>query len=295
MPEEIWHDYYPGPSDEIYGVPPLRAARHHMAADSLLEQAMLGLLKNGMKMSGVLTVDIGATPGQIEHLREQLKELHAGVKNWFKPLVVGGGRKFTPLQMSPEEFGARELRRWNAGQIMRCYGVWPLLFGDGDDRSWTRENADVQAMLFHFYTVAPRGRALAMEITRLLPSLKLPGTDGVVAEMDYSQTRAVRLLALDEARANASLIERGVFTPNDIRGVAGYDPIAWGDVFWGQSSLRPLADENGIIDVPAAPALPGEAPAVPIDEQPTKAAATLREAGRLLASITACSDTRRAA
>lgn len=287
--EEVWHDLFPGLTDELYGQPPLRAAKSHMVADRLLEQAMLGLLKSGLRISGVLTVDPGATAEQLKLVADQAQEFHGGVMKWFRTLVIPGGRKFQPLTMKPEEFGAKELRLWNAGQIMRAFGVWPLIFGEVNE-SATRENATTQSILHHFLTVAPRGKALAQEITRLIPMLRIPGTEGVTAEMDYSEAWAVRQLALEEAEAKSALLERGVFDINEVREIAGYEPVAWGGYFWGQSSLRMLAGPDGPIaaEQPQASPEPKGAPTV-------RAVALLNEARRLLATVAEAGDLREAA
>lgn len=252
-PEEIWHTWFHNPNDEVYGLPPLRAAARHVAADEALEKAMNAILRNGMRLSGVLTLDPlsdghtpgGTTPKQVELIINQLKELYSGVKNWGKTLVAAGGRQFTPLNMEPERFGASEFRKWNAGMIMRAFGVWPLLFGDVDT-SATRENATTQSLLYHFMTVAPRGKALQEDITyRLIPALKLPKTEGIVCEIDYSNTWAMRELALAEARGNVDLVKEGVITRNEIRDGMGFDPVEWGDSFWANHNVLEVATPDG--------------------------------------------------
>lgn len=278
-PDDIWHDRFENPNSEVYGLPPLRAARRHVEADKQLEQAMLALLKNGLRVSGVLHMDSDVSPGQIDSLRAQLRELHAGVRNWFKALVVGGGRKFEQLTMTMAEFGANDLRAWNTGMILKAYGVYPIIFGD-IDKSATRENATTQALLYYWHTIQPRAADLEDEITtRLIPMLKIKGSDRVYAKLDFSETPIMKQLALDEALAKQVLIESTVLNPNEVRSTLGYEPRAGGDAFWSQKQLAPMSQPNGPDGEPG----------------PQKMLAILNEAKRIASAVSELQDIREAA
>ena len=246
--EEIWSDTFYSMADELRGMAPLRPARRAVEADSLLDDGTNAMLRNGMRLGGVLHVDHEATEPQVNHLIAQMREMLAGVRNWGKTLVAAGGRKFEALNMTPEAIQADSLRSWNTGNIMRAYGVWPVIFGLVD-QSATRENATTQLLLYHWLTVMPRAQSLAEEISeRLLPMLAavgVPDTEDLFCEFDDSTSPVVRQLRLEEARANATLLERGVYTANEVRSELGYDPVAWGDTFWGSSNTVDVGSTVG--------------------------------------------------
>ena len=253
--DEVWMDLFPNPNDEIRGLAPLRAAREHMTSNALLEKGMIAILRNGMRLGGILTIDKDAKDSQVLMLIDQLKTLYSGVANWGKTLVAAGGKKFEPLVMEPEKLQAHELREWNTGKMMRAYGVWPIVFGDVD-MSATRENATTQMLLYQWLTIDPRASALAEEIgQQMIPMLKIPKTEGVFCEFDFSDTPFAKQLALEVAQSQSTLVDRGILTPDEVRAVLGYEPLPnglgaaarvetaaavleRGRAFWSQPDLR---------------------------------------------------------
>ena len=243
--EEIWEDGFFNPSSEIHGLAPMMPARQHVVAGTLLEQGMLSILKNGMRLSGVMHLDGSATTVQVNALLAQIKEMVSGVRNWGKTLVAAGGRQFQPMGMTPEAIQADSLREWNTGNIMKAFGVWPIVFGQ-IDTSATRENATTQLLMYHWYTVIPRAKSLAEEMSsRLIPMLGIKNTGNVYAEFDFSDSPIAKQLALEDALASSALVDRGIETINEIRAMLGFDPVAWGDSFWGSSTLREIASVDG--------------------------------------------------
>lgn len=255
-PEQVWHDRFPTLSSDVYGAPPMRAARRNLTADEMLERAMSSVLKNGMRLSGVLHLDHDADPEQVQSIVDGLRATVSGVQNWGKTLVAPAGRKFEAFNMEPERFGASEFRKWNAGMIMRAYGIWPVIFGDVNE-SATRENATTQLVLYQGLTVAARARDMCDELSSfLIPALGIKGTEGVWAEMDFSDTPIMRQIAQEDARANSVLVERGILTQNDVRDTMGFDPVAWGDSFWANQSTVEVARPDGKREAQSSPPLP---------------------------------------
>lgn len=232
---EVWDDRFVDPDDEIYGMPPIRSAKSNIIANLQLEKALESILKNGMRLSGYLAVETAINPKQEETLMNNLRELYSGVRNWGKTLVVPGGREFTPLNMEPERFQASESSMRNTAAVRHAYGVPSLVYGE-DQASWTRDNALSQVEQYHYGTIVPRARDLDEEITeRLIPMLRIKGTEGVIAESDFYDTPVERRLRVEEARANGSLVDRGILTANEVRTELGYEPVPWGDSKWGPS------------------------------------------------------------
>lgn len=268
QPHEIFHVGYPDPNSDFYGISPLRAATKTLVSDKLLERATNAMLNNGTRLSGVLTVEPGVGQSEIDHVIEQFNALYNGVENWGKNLVIPGGRKWDQISMTPAEFEAIATRKWNREQILEVFGVWPIIYGIMDT-SATRENATVQRKLFHELTVAPKATILADEITeRLIPKLGIPGTEGVFAEFDFSELPVVREQALDDARANASLTGTGILTINEVRAVMGYDPVPYGNEWYGNSfALGVVASSTEPDETDEAEAIDAE-----VVEQPQLAA-----------------------
>lgn len=240
--EKVWSDVFHSPTDDLLGQSPLMASRENVAANREVQRGMTALLRNGMRLSGVLHLDHDATTKQVDSITSVLREMFAGVRHWGKTLVAPGGRKFEALSMTPEDMQADAMIDRNNAAIMKSYGLWPLIFGQVDE-SATRENATTQLKLYHWLTVLPRAAGLAEEMSEKLLPMLLGEEEArdLFVEFDFSATPIAREFARDDALASKELIEVGVLTPNEVRADLGREPVPWGDV-------PPSASDMGAIE-----------------------------------------------
>ena len=114
----ILHLTFFNPLDDHYGFSPLEAAA--MAVDTHNAAAIWNkaLLDNAARPSGALVYD-GADGAmlstmQYERLRKEFDELHQGMRNAGRPLVLEGGLDWKPMSFSPSDMDFLEAKHARA-------------------------------------------------------------------------------------------------------------------------------------------------------------------------------------
>ncbi|WP_084395654.1 phage portal protein [Henriciella aquimarina] len=154
------------PSDNIYGLPPLAAARKALDLHNGAASWAKALLDNAARPSGALVYgQDGATltPDQFERLKEELEAAHTGQQNAGRPLLLDGGLDWKPMSLSPAEMDFAETRHAAAREIALAFGVPPMLLGiPGDNTYSTYREANIA---FWRLTVLPLVTKVADALT----------------------------------------------------------------------------------------------------------------------------------
>ena len=165
------------PSDDHYGLSPLRPA----AAAVDLHQAgadwAKALLDNSARPSGALVFSGGEgarlSADQFDRLKSELSEAHAGARNAGRPLLLEGGLDWKPMALSPAEMDFIEARREAAREIALALGVPPLLLGLPGDNTYA--NYREANLAFIRQTVRPLVRRTASALEAWLRPWFEPG------------------------------------------------------------------------------------------------------------------------
>jgi HK97 family phage portal protein len=140
----IWH--LRGPSwDGFMGMDILKMAREALGLSMALEDSVSSLHANGVRPTGVYSVD--ATLDDAGHAR---------ITNWLKkqaaagtgtPLVLDRGAKWLQTAMTSVDSQTREMRLQQIEEICRFFGVVPIVIGYSGDKANTYASAE--AMFTH--------------------------------------------------------------------------------------------------------------------------------------------------
>ena len=135
------------PSDGIYGLAPLAAARKALDLHNGAAAWAKALIDNAARPSGALVYgrDGGAlTPDQFDRLKDELESAHTGKYNAGRPLLLDGGLDWKPMSLSPAEMDFAETRHAAAREIALAFGVPPMLLGiPGDNTYATYKEANI--------------------------------------------------------------------------------------------------------------------------------------------------------
>jgi HK97 family phage portal protein len=237
--EEILHIEYPDPNNDWYGVSPLRAAFRSLLGNELIDKHHNAFLKNEARPSAVVMMESDLiNEHQMKTLARTWEELYSGPENSGRTILLPKGRSYTPITIPPKDMELLETKKLNRDDIMIAYGVPPMFFNVMDRATF--ENARTQVLIFWENTVIPRMKLFTDTLNEiLLPRLGYPE---VIAEFDTSDVAVFRELEQERARSNATLIDKGVLTINEVRTSMGFEPVEWGDQWWGPFNLVPLTD-----------------------------------------------------
>lgn len=196
------------------------------------ERSMQSMHANGMRPSGVYSVEGNLNAEQYERLSEWIAK-QAGPDRFGKPLVLDRSAKWLQTASTAIDAQSNETRRTQVEEICRAYGVFPIMVGHSDKSStFASTEAFFGAHLIH--TLTPWHKAWTQRIDEML----LDGSGPLFAEFD---TRYIRMASMkDRAMYARTMIEMGLMSPNEWRDMEGMDPRPGGDEY-----LRPLNLTSG--------------------------------------------------
>lgn len=119
--------------DGFTGVSPIAMGANIFGGAMAADEASAQTFTNGMKSSGLVTMDALLKPGQREEVRNHIKTVadNGGV------MVLEKGAGFQQMTMNPQDAELLSTRSFNVEEICRWFGVDPSLVGHGGkDSNW---------------------------------------------------------------------------------------------------------------------------------------------------------------
>ena len=121
--EDIVHFKGYNPSDELFGLPVLRANARLVDTGNAMTDFQYHSLKNGDWPSGTLNTGI-LSKEQYDRLRSQIKESREGPENARKLLIIEDGKGYVPATPTPAEMDFMGGTGMNNQQLCTGMGVW---------------------------------------------------------------------------------------------------------------------------------------------------------------------------
>jgi HK97 family phage portal protein len=201
--------------DWVKAMDAVSLARQSVGLAMASEKSQAGFHENGVKTSGIYSVEGTLSAEQYEKLRAALKKA-AGRDG--EAMVLDRSAKFVPTSMTSVDAQHLETRRMQVEEVCRAFGVFPLMVGHSDKTStFASSEAFFSAHVKH--TLAPWHTAWTQRIDEML----LDGSGPLYAEFD---TRYLLAGAQKDRAAWArTMTEMGIYTRNEIRDEEGMDPL----------------------------------------------------------------------
>lgn len=193
-------------------------ARQAIGLSIATERSHTKFHEQGVRASGMYSVDGTLNAEQHERLSAWLKSAHSGSENAGKPFVLDRNAKWQSLSMSGVDAQHLETRRLQIEEICRAYGVFPIMVGHSDkSATFASSEAFFSAHLKH--TLWPWHTAWTQRLDETL----LDGAGPLFAEFDVRYLRAGDMK--DRAQWARTMAELGVYTRNELRDEEGKDPL----------------------------------------------------------------------
>lgn len=150
--DQIWH--VRGPSwDGFMGLDTLAMAREAMGLSIALEQSQANLHANGVRPTGVYSVDGNLDKGQYDKLNEWIKrEASAGGGG---TLILDRGAKWLSQTMTGVDAQHKEIRDQQVEEVCRFFGILPTVIGFTGDKANTYASAEAMFAAHRVQTLAP--------------------------------------------------------------------------------------------------------------------------------------------
>lgn len=214
-PDEVFH--LPNLQwDWLKGMNAVFLARQSIGLAIATERSMEALHENGVRPSGVYSVDGTLSAEQHQRLTAMLKRMAQTEKS--APFVMDRGAKWQQLAQTSADAQTNETRRLQVEEICRAFGVFPIIVGHSDKAAtFASSEAFFAAHVKH--TLAPWHRAWTQRIDEML----LDGSGPLFAEFDTRYLMAGSMK--DRAVWARTMAEMGIYTRNEIRDEEGKDPL----------------------------------------------------------------------
>jgi HK97 family phage portal protein len=215
----IWH--VRGPSWNSWtGIPAVQIAREAIGLAMATEEQQARMQKNGVRASGVYSVDGTLGDQQYKTLRKWIDDEIGGVANAGKAMLLDRGAKWLNTSMTGVDAQTLETRRFQVEELCRALGVNPIMvFAESKNTTYA---SAAQMFLAHVvHTVAP-------DYSRLEQSIN--------ANLLTDADRAAGLYAnfVEEGLLRGSMVETketllgytngGLMTPNEARAKLDMNP-----------------------------------------------------------------------
>ncbi|MEL7482455.1 MAG: phage portal protein, partial [Pseudomonadota bacterium] len=204
------------PSNDVYGLPPLAAARQALDLHNAGADWAKALIDNSAKPSGALIYGKAGdrlTPEQFDRLKQELEAAHTGAQNAGRPLLLEGGLDWKPMGLSPADMDFLEARHAAAREIALAIGVPPLLLGLPGDNTYANYREANTA--FWRQTVLPLASRISAALSAWL-------TDGFGEDVDiHCDLEAVPALASEREALWTRLNDASFLSDDEKRQLAG--------------------------------------------------------------------------
>lgn len=220
---------------------------------SQLAESASTMFANGVMASGIIGIDGPLTPDAARATAEQFMQNHSGVKKAHLPIVIGGGAKFTPLSMTPEDSQFLQSRQFQQGDIATMLGIPPHMLGIVDRTTSWGTGIEAQNRNYYDHTLKPYVRRFEHMFTTWLPQ-------GVWASFDTDEI--VRAETGTRYENYAVALNNGFLNRDEVRAREGLPPLPDG---LGQTFNQ---------SVQSAPIGEAEAAAIPTGQPETEKPAT---------------------
>lgn len=252
---EIIHDRYAALFHPLVGISPIYACSISSTHGLKIQANSLQFFTNMSRPSGHLTADGKIDDPTAARLKKQFEETFSG-SNFGRLLVTGGGLKYEPMTVNPDDAQLIEQLKWTGEDVARAFGIPLYKIGLGPNPTFnniTSLNQDYYAQTL---------QVLIESIENLLDEgLNLPSTGERIYGTELDLDALLRMDPISRAEKNAKAIGAGYYAPNEARVSENLKPVEGGDTPYMQQqnySLAALAKRDA--DDPFAKPAPAPAP-----------------------------------
>lgn len=219
--------------DGITGLSAIQYGANVFGGAMAAEEASAQTFTNGMKSSGLVTMDAILKPDQRDDIRKHVGRVSAdgGV------MVLEKGSGFQQLSMNPQDAELLSTRSFNVEEICRWFRLDPSLVGHGGkDSNW---GTGLEQKMTWLVTLALRPLAVRIEQS-VKKSLLLP-TERATYSAEFALEGLLRGDSSARAQFYSVLTQNGIMTRNEVRKLENLAAMDGGDDLTVQSNMIPMS------------------------------------------------------
>ena len=249
--EKIWHRR--GFSfDGLVGLSPIQCAREAIGLAMAGEEFNARLFGQGLMPSARISIPQWLSPEQRKEANRKLLEMHAGLVNMSKPMLLEGGMKVEDGLLTPDDAQFLQLRQFTVIEICRMLGVKPHMIA-ALERA-TDNNIEKLSLEFVTYTMLPHLRRDEQAARKLFKP-----ADRDKFFYRYNFEGLLRADSAARAALYSILLQNGIFSRNEVRALENRNTISDDamNAFTVQSNMAMIDQLAALVAARQAPA-PGK-------------------------------------
>lgn len=217
--DAIWH--VRGPSwNSWQGLQAVSLARESIGLAMATEEASARLHKNGVRPSGVYSVEGTLKDDQYKALSNWINSNIGGVENTGKALVLDRSAKWLNTQMTGIDAQSLETRRFQIEEICRFARVMPIMVGYSD-KATTYASSEQMFLAHVVHTMAPWWQRIEQSIDANLLSDK-DRANGLYS--NFVEEGLLRGAAVDTKEVLLGYVNGGLMSANEARAKLDLNP-----------------------------------------------------------------------
>ncbi len=215
--EKIWHTR--GFSfNGLHGLSPIAYAREAMGLAMAGEEFNARLFGNGLMPSARVSIPQWLTPEQRKLANAKLMEMHAGLQNMNKPMLMEGGMTVESGLISPDDAQFLQLRQFTVIEICRLFNIKPHMVASLEQA--TNNNIEQLSQEFVTYTMLPYMRREEAAARKLFKP-----ADRNSYFYRYNADGLLRADSAARAQLYSIMLQNGVFNRNEVRALENRNTV----------------------------------------------------------------------
>ena len=242
---EIKHFKMWNPTDDYYGLSPIRAASVDIDQHNYAAKHNVNLLMNGARPSGAIVfrprdeagMNVHLTESQRQQLISDLELRFQGTNNSGRAMLLEGDFDWKEMGLSPKDMDFLQLKNMSARDIAMCFGVPSQLVGIPDAQTYS--NVQEARLSLYEETIIPLIRRVESDLNEYLAPYYGERLR-IEYDIDSIPAMAERRRKIYENVTVA--VREGIISRNEARDRLGLEPITGGDEVYINANLFPLGE-----------------------------------------------------
>jgi|TARA_R100000081_G_scaffold85033_1_gene53799 HK97 family phage portal protein len=242
---EIKHFKLWNPTDDYYGLSPIRAASVDIDQHNYASKHNINLLMNGARPSGAIVfrprdeagMNVQLTESQRQQLISDLELRFQGTNNSGRAMLLEGDFDWKEMGLSPKDMDFLQLKNMSARDIAMCFGVPSQLVGIPDAQTYS--NVQEARLALYEETIIPLIRRVESDLNEYLAPY-FGERLRIQYDIDSIPAMAERRKRIYENVTVA--VREGIISRNEARDRLGLEPITGGDEVYISANLFPLGE-----------------------------------------------------
>lgn len=237
MPEEILHDKYPNPFNELRGMSVLEKAAVYVDTEIATSTFTLNYIRNNASPSGIVSLP-SMDKETFKQFAAQWREGYEGPQNAGKTAFIRGGEaNFQAVGATLKDVDQEITRKMAKDDVLMMLEMPKSMLGMGEEKGMGRANIDTIYYMFNSEKIDPMMKRLDRIYQSLLQELVPNDTNSVTHVSPIPEDKEYKL----------QTYEKGInkwLTANEIREAEGLEPIKGGEFLVQNTQTQPAEPQK---------------------------------------------------